>query len=99
MNNIENGFVVFTQAIQDFVNKILKVKQFPKNQKLIGLALDEVHVFGDGLGTLDGSLELVFDFFDMPMRWTSICVGKCEPCVPGRWWIVESKGLREPKWI
>ena len=43
--------------------------------------LDEVHVFGDGLGTLDDSLKLVLDLFDMPTRWTSICVGKGEPCV------------------
>ena len=42
--------------------------------------LDEVHVFGDGLGTLDDSLKLVLDLFDMPTRWTSICVGKGEPC-------------------
>ena len=42
-----------------------------------------MHVFGDGLGTLDGSLELVLDLFDMPTRLMSICVGKGEPCVPG----------------
>ena len=57
------------------------VKRFPKNCKLIGLALNEVHVFGDGLGTLDENLELVLDLFDMPTRWTSICVGKGEQCV------------------
>ena len=92
MDNIDNGFVVFIQAIQDSINKILMVKRFPKSCKLIGSTLDEVHVFGDGLGTLDDSLELVLDLFDMPMRWTSICVGmpirwtsicvsKGEPCV------------------
>ena len=59
------------------------VKRFPKSHKLIDSALDEVHVFGDGLGTLDGSLELVLDLFDMPTRWTSICVAKGEPYVTG----------------
>ena len=54
-----------------------------------------MHVFGDGLGTLDGSLELVLDFFDMPRSLTSICVGKGEPW----WWIIESEVLREQKWI
>ena len=62
---------------------------------MIGLTLDEVHVFGDNLGTLDGSLELVLDLFDMPRSWTSICVGKGEPW----WWIVESEVLQEKKWI
>ena len=61
-----NGFVVFIQAIQDSVNKILMVKWCPKSRKLIGLALDEGHVFSDGLGTLDDSLELVLDLFDTP---------------------------------
>ena len=53
------------------------------SRKLIGSTLNEVHVFSDGLGTLDGNLELVLDLFDMPTRWTSICVGKGEPCVTG----------------
>ena len=35
---------------------------------MIGSALDEVHVFGDGLGTLYSNLELVLDLFDMPTR-------------------------------
>ena len=83
MDNINNGFLVFIQAIQDFVNKILMVKRFPKSHKLIGSTLYEVHVFIDDLGTLDGSLELVLDLFDMPTRWTSICVGKGEPSVTG----------------
>ena len=81
MDNIDNGFVVFIQAIQDSINEILMVKRFPKSRKLIGSAFDEVCVFGDGLGTLDDSLELVLDLFDMPMRWTSTCVGKGEPCI------------------
>ena len=68
MDNIGNGFVVFIQAIQDSINKILMVKQFPKSRKLISSALDEVHVFGEGLGTLDDGLELVLDLFDMPTR-------------------------------
>ena len=83
MDNIGNGFVVFIQAIQDSINKILMVKPFPKSRKLIGSTLDEVHVFDDGLGTFDGSLELVLDLFDMPSRWMSICVGKGEPCITG----------------
>ena len=66
-------------TIQDYANKILMVKRFPKSCKLIGSTLDEVHVFGDGLGTLDSCLELVLDLFDMPTRWMSICVGKGEP--------------------
>ena len=52
------------------------VKWFPKSRNLISSALNEVHVFDDGMGTFDDSLELVLDFFYMPMRWTSICVGK-----------------------
>ena len=40
-------------------------------------------MWDDCLGTLDGSFELVLNLFDMPMRWTSICVGKGEPCVMG----------------
>ena len=83
MDNIDNGFVVFIQAIQDYVNKILMVKRFPKSFKLIDSTLDEVHVFDDGLETLDTNLELVLDLFDMPMRWTNICVGNGEPCVTG----------------
>ena len=83
LDNIENGFVVFIHAIQYYVNKILMVKRFPKSRKLIDLALNEVHVFGDSLGTLDDSLELVLDLFDMPTRWTSTSVGKGEPCVTG----------------
>ena len=83
MDNIDNGFVVFIQAIQDLANKIVIVKRFPKSCKLIGSALNEVHVFDDGLGTLDDSLELVLDLFDIPTRWTSKCVGKGEPCVTG----------------
>ena len=57
------------------------VKRFPKSRKLIDSALDEMHVFSNGLGTLNYSLELVLDLFDVPMRWTSICVGKGEPCI------------------
>ena len=72
------------------------VKRFPKSHKLIDLALDEVHEFGAGLGTLDDSLELVLDLFNMPTIWISICVIKGEH---GKWWIVESEELREPKWI
>ena len=83
MDNINNGLVVFIQAIQDSINKILMVKRFPKSRKLICSALDEVHVFGDDLGTLDYSLELVLNLFDMPTTWTSICVGKGEPCITG----------------
>ena len=79
LDNIDNGFVAFIQAIQDSINKILMVKRFPKSCKLISSALDEVH----GLGTLDGGLGLVLDLFDIPMRWTSICVDKGEPCVMG----------------
>ena len=59
------------------------VKRFPNSRKLTGSELDEVHVFDDGLGTLDSSLELILDLFDMPTRWTSICVGKGEPCATG----------------
>ena len=66
LDNIDNEFVVFIQAIQDSINKILMVKQFPKSCKLIGLALDEVHLFDDGLGTLDGILELVIDLLICP---------------------------------
>ena len=67
------------------------VKRFPKSHKLFGLALDEVHVFNDGLGTLDESLELVLDLFYMPTRWTSICVGKGEPMRQGRWWLLNQR--------
>ena len=81
LDNINNGFVVFIQSIQDSINKILMVKQFPKSHKLTCSALGEVHKFGDGLGTLDDSLEFVLDLFDMPTRWMSICIGKGEPCV------------------
>ena len=81
MDSINNGFVVIIQAFQDSVNKILMVKRFPKSCNLISSTLDEVHVFGDGLGTLDDSLELVLDLFDMPKRWMSICVGKGKPCI------------------
>ena len=52
------------------------VKRFPMSRKLIDSTLDEMHVFSNDLGTLDYSLELVLDFFDVPTRWTSICVGK-----------------------
>ena len=83
LDNIDNGFVVFIHAIQHYVNKILMVKRFPKSRKLIDLALNKVNVFGDCLGTLDDSLELVLDLFDMPTRWMNICVGKGEPCVTG----------------
>ena len=38
-------------------------------------------MWDDGLGTLDGSFELVLNLFDMPTRWTSICVGKGELCI------------------
>ena len=31
MDNIGNGFIVFIQAIQDDVKKILMVKMFPKS--------------------------------------------------------------------
>ena len=48
------------------------VKRFPKSRKLISSAIDEVHVFGDGLVTLDENLELVLDLFD-----------KGEPCITG----------------
>ena len=57
------------------------IKWYPKSHKLIGSTLDEVHVFGEGLGTLDDNLELVLDLFDMPTRWTSICDGKGESCI------------------
>ena len=83
LDSINNGFVVIIQAFQDSVNKILMVKRFPKSRKLISSTHDEVHVFGDGLGTLDDSLELVLDLFDMPTRWMSICVGKGKPCIIG----------------
>ena len=59
------------------------VKRFPKSHKLIDSALDEVHAFSDGLGTLENSLELVLYLVDMPTRWTSICVRKGEPCFSG----------------
>ena len=52
-----------------------------KSHKLIDSALDEVHEFSASLGTLDNSLELVLDLFNIPKIWTSICVGKVEPCV------------------
>ena len=63
LDNMYNGFVVFMQAIQDFVNKILMVNRFPKSRNFISSTLDEVHVFNDGLRTLDGNIELVLDFF------------------------------------
>ena len=59
------------------------VKRFPKSHKLIDSALDGVHAFSDGLGTLDNSLELVLDLFDMLTRWKSICVGNGESCFSG----------------
>ena len=81
MDNISKGFVIIIQVVQDFVNKILMIKRFPKSNKLIGSTLDKLHVFSDCLGTLDRGLELVLDLLNMPMRSTNICVGQGEPGV------------------
>ena len=81
MGNIDNVFVIIIQDIQDFVNKNLMIKRFPKSNKLIGSTLYELHVFSDCLGTLNNSLELVLKFFSMPKRWIGICVGKGEPSI------------------
>ena len=42
------------------------------------MTLDKMHVFGDCLRTLDGVLKLILNFLNMPTRWTSIYVHKCE---------------------
>ena len=76
-----NGFVIIIQPIQDFFNKILMIKRFPKSNKLIDSTLYKLHVFSDCLGTLDSSLELVLKLLSMPRRWIGICVGKGEPSI------------------
>ena len=57
------------------------VERFTKRNKLISATLDKQHVFDDCLGSLSGVLKLIFNLLDIPTRWTSICVRKCEPCV------------------
>ena len=59
------------------------IEGFTKSSKLIGKTLDKLHVFSDCLRTLYGVLKLILDFFNMPTRWTSICVRKGEPGVMG----------------
>ena len=57
------------------------VEGFTKSNKLIGMTLDKLHVFGDCLRTLDGLLKLILNLLNMPTRWTSICVRKGKPSV------------------
>ena len=76
MDNISN-------AIQNFVYKVLMIEGFTKSNKLIGTTLDKLHVFCDCLRTLDGVLKLILDLLNMPTRWMSICVRKGEPGITG----------------
>ena len=78
LDNISSRFIII---IQNFIDKVLMVKRFTKSSKLIDMTLDKLHVFGDCLTTLDDVLKLILNFLNMPTRWTSICVCKCEPRV------------------
>ena len=83
MDNINNGFIIIIETIQNFAYNVLMIEGFSKSSKLIGTKLDKLHVFGDFLRTLDSVLKLILDFLNMPTRWMSICVCKGESSVTG----------------
>ena len=81
LDNINSKFIIIIQTIQKNFDKVLMVEWFTKSSKLIDITLDKLYVFSHCLRTLDGALKLILNLLDMPTRWTSICVCKCEPCV------------------